>query len=1319
MIKDMTLVKRISLLNFFSMLGIIIILTLGLFSLSVMNDNFNQVIEKDAAKAILSKDIKANLLEMHRSEKNVILSLTQEDMRGYNNDFLAAQGEIEKNIVDLTIIIDKENLAKLEAIKTFYGRYSNVYEDIYNLTIKNSNQKAKTLLNVDAINKIEILDTLTDDLALIINNEMLSVVSNSNSNSKVIASKLQALTLISSIESTILKSVRDAGRSILLVDADKIKKVAERSNFSLLQVNRDARKLRAITDKDKNTKIDQIIVALRAYEKVQSEVLNLAIKNTNQKALELSTTKSKGYIAKASELISEIVSYNDKRMNEAKVLSDTRYNEAFSRLLIIFSAVCIFLIYFSVITYKYFNEKLDTVYNKIDIIKTGKFEDDNDASESLDELGMIASALSISIKLLRESDVKSTNQNWVKEGVNTLNQELSTQTDTVEVSHKSIHFLCTYLNAGIGSLYIFDEETETLKQYANYAYVQREEIANKFALGEGTVGQVARQKSPIQLKNIKRTQLVVDTGTTSEPPLNTYTFPLIYQNKLFGVIEIGSSEIFDANAAEFFLLANEIIATALSSSKQSQKVQKLLEETQIKNQDIEKANVQMQEQQQELEEANAQMEEQQQQLEEANAQMEEQQQQLEEANAQMEEQQQQLEEKNLTLEESQLALDKRADDLAMSSKYKSEFLANMSHELRTPLNSIILLSDMLQDDMFGHLDKEEIKKASIIHNSGNELLRLINDVLDLSKVEAGKMDVIVDSFKSSTFNEEIGAQFEHQVEEKNLKFITSDSYKGVIRSDKDRLAQVVRNLISNALKFTKQGTISLDIKNGDNDSIEVSVSDTGIGISNDQLKSIFEAFQQADGGTSRIYGGTGLGLSISKELIHMLGGEIRVISKINEGSTFSIIIPNMKKGTNEDTDVNKHTDVDNHQEIKLAQTNTSIIESIDDDRGLLTAVDKVFLIIEDDRGFAETLRERINKENEYALIALNGKDGLALAKEYDVKGVLLDLGLPDMNGIDVLKEFKMNPSLRKIPVYVISGEERAKQTLEHGAIGYSFKPVARNDISHAIEKINSFNEKKVKDLLLVEDDDTQREALLEFTQSGTVKSTGVSTKEAALKELDKGIYDGIIIDLGLDDGNGYEICEYIKENNIQIPIIIYTGKSLSTEEEQKLRQYTDTIVIKTVASQKRLLEEVDIFMHRVKVKNKGKVQNINDIDLSGTKILVADDDIRNIYVLSEALGSKGAEIITANNGKEAVDTLDEHSDIDVILMDIMMPVMNGYEATKIIKSNASTKHIPIIAVTAKAMAEDQVKALEAGCDDYISKPLKMDISLGIVKSWIS
>ena len=1263
--------KRVALLSVVSLLSIIIILTLSLTSLSVMKENFNDVIDKDTTKSILSKDIKTNLIEMHRSEKNIILALTQKDIELYHLNFLQAQKEIENNIGSLRILIDVKNRVKLEAINTLYNKYVSAYEEIYQLQVLNSNQRVKELLRTDARDKLKLVNTLTDELALIINKEMIEEVAKQQTDIQLIKSKLQELTFISTIESAILKSVRDTGRAILLLTEDDIKQMATRSNQNLAKAQSVANKLRGITDKDKNTIIDNILRALDAYNIVQSKILTLTMQTTHQKAIEISTKNSKEYIAKARELISEIVRYNRTKSFQARALSDVRYSDSFNTLLIVSSIITMILFYFVFMIYNYLNEKLTSIYKRIDIIKAGNFVDDSDSDSDSDELSQIGLSLHEAIKLLRENSITAKNEKWIKEGINVLSNQLITQTDPMEVSRISIDYLCSYLHAGIGSLYVFDENEDVLKQYANYAFVQREDIPNRFKLGEGTVGQVALQQSPIQLKNIQRTQLIIDTGTTSEPPLNTYTFPLLYKNELYGVIELGSSELFDAKAATFFALSNEVIATALYLAKQNEKIVILLENTELKSKELQNVNIQMEEQQQ----------------------------QLEEANAQMEEQQQELKEKNITLEESQVTLDKRAEDLAISGQYKSEFLANMSHELRTPLNSIILLSDMLREDKLGHLDKEEIKKASIIHHSGNELLRLINDVLDLSKIEAGKMDLILDSFESSTFNEEMATQFQHQAQERNLKFTTSDSYKGTIYSDKDRLAQVVRNLMSNALKFTTNGTISLDITPVDNECINISVSDTGIGISDDQLTCIFQAFEQADGGTSRKYGGTGLGLSISKELTGMLGGELSVKSKIKEGSTFTIILP----------------------KVQSKQSNTFTLkksENINDDRDIITTLDKVFLIIEDDKDFAETLKEILNNKNEYALIAFNAEDGLKLAQEYDVKGVLLDLGLPDMNGIDVLKAFKMTPNLRKIPVYVISGKGQEKQTAEYGAIGYSYKPMAKKDVFNVIDKMNTFYEKKMKDLLVVEDDDIQREALVEFIGNGSVKSTGVPSKTQALQELDKGIYDGIIIDLGLKDGTGYEICEYIKDNNLNVPIIIYTGKDLSADEEQNLRQYTDKIVIKTVASQQRLLEEVDIFMHRVNIQHQGKRHNIMDIDLSGTKILVADDDIRNIYVLSEALGAKGAEIITANNGKQAVEKLDANRDVDLILMDIMMPIMDGYEAATIIKNNAKTKDIPIIAITAKAMKEDRQKALDAGCDDYMSKPLNIDILLGLVKSWI-
>jgi len=901
--------------------------------------------------------------------------------------------------------------------------------------------------------------------------------------------------------------------------------------------------------------------------------------------------------------------------------------------------------------------------------------------------------LSMAIDVMNHKIAQNT---WKQEGVSLLNNELRGISTVQEVASKSLDFLCNYLKTGIGALYNFDEEKQSLHQLASYAYVKRESLSSSFALGEGTVGQVALQRSPIHLSNIKRSEMTIDTGTTSEAPLNTYTFPLVYQKELIGVVEVGSSVYLEDESLELYSLCNTVIATSLALVKQSETVDTLLVASK-------ESNILLQKQQDEVKEANVQMQEQQQQLEEANTQMEEQQQQLKSSSIM-------LKEKNDTLLASQSELDKKVEDLALSSKYKSEFLANMSHELRTPLNSIILLSDMLHDNKAERMNDEEVKKASIIHESGKDLLRLIDDVLDLSKVEAGQMQLIIDNFNSADIGEVFKNQFTYTAEHNGIEFKVVDEYKANLNNDKERLSQVLRNLMSNALKFTKEGSVTLHISQMQDKKIKFSVIDTGIGIASAKVQSIFEAFQQAEGGTSREYGGTGLGLSISKELAKLMKGELVLESEEGKGSAFSIIIPDLI----DESDQNTVQEPSKKQVSKQAEESVSV----QDDRKTLSSTQETFLIIEDDENFASILREKIKDRGECALIALSAKDGLDLAQQYNIKGVLLDLGLPDMDGLDVLKVFKTNDSLRKVPVYIISGGDKEKITKNNGALGYEQKPISSNVISSILDKINTFNEKTVKDLLIVEDNEVYRNALIEFLGNDSLNIKGISSVIAAKEELDKEMYDGIIVDIELHDGNGYEICEYIKDNKLDIPIIIYTGSDLTQEEEKKFRQYTDSIVIKTASSQARLLDEVDIFMHRVSEKKQVDTNTTEAIDLSGKKILVVDDDIRNIYVLSEALGSQGAQIITAGDGQEALDILNENLDTNLVLMDIMMPVMNGYESTKHIKNNAQTKDIPVIAVTAKAMQEDKDKAIAAGCDDFISKPLQMNILLGIVKGWL-
>ncbi|MCK5110257.1 MAG: response regulator [Arcobacteraceae bacterium] len=933
-----------------------------------------------------------------------------------------------------------------------------------------------------------------------------------------------------------------------------------------------------------------------------------------------------------------------------------------------------------------------------------------------DEIGQMAHKVNSNIKTIQTLIDQENKQDWIKDGLSGLNNTLSGNNDITSVCNDSISYLCEYLKAGIGALYIHDKEEDLLHLYGTYAFVQRKDLSSIFKVGEGTVGQVALQKTPIQLENIIRTHMVISTGTTNEAPLNTYTFPLIYQEELYGVIEIGSTSLFNKTQREFFQLADTVVATKIFSAIQNKKVKDLLFESQ-------ETNTKLQKQRTELEEANAQMQEQQAQLEEANSQMQEQQAQLEEANAQMEEQQVQLQEseKELKIQNSQLEISKeqlkiKAKDLEDSNTYKSEFLANMSHELRTPLNSVILLSSMLGQNKKQNLNKDDMKKAQIINSSGEDLLRLINDVLDLSKVEAGRMDLIVDDFHSSQFIQKIKDMFEPSIQNNGLEFIIEDSYNDIIKTDEDKLSQVIKNFLSNSLKFTHKGNIKLIIESEGSNKVKISVKDTGIGIATDKQELVFKAFSQADGSTSRKYGGTGLGLSITKELVKLMGGTVFLESQEGIGSTFSIVIPNLTK--------NKELEKPKQEVLKIVPSNMQkqINNIIIDDSEKIISTDKPFLIIEDNEAFALTLKSVINEKGNYALIATTGQKGLNLANRYkNIQGILLDLGLPDIDGIDVLKELKTNISTRKLPVYIISGHNKQNDIRLMGAVGFKQKPLSNNDLENVFNDFSKFNNKKIKDLLVVEDDKIQREAMIEFIGNNTISSKGVDNIDVAKKELDKGIYDAIVVDLSLNGKSGLEICEYIKSNKLNIPIIVYTGKELTAQEEKKIKKYTDSIIVKSANSQHRLLDEVDMFLHRVKTATTQSSKNIiaSDINFDDKKIMVVDDDMRNTFVLVEILEERGANVLTASTGKEALEILNKNLDTNIILMDIMMPVMDGYEAIKSIRANKDTKDIPIIAVTAKAMAKDKEKCLEVGANDFLTKPLNLETFVSIVKAWIT
>lgn len=921
---------------------------------------------------------------------------------------------------------------------------------------------------------------------------------------------------------------------------------------------------------------------------------------------------------------------------------------------------------------------------------------------SNDEIGRMAKVVNEEILTTKKTFEKNEEQTWIKDGINKLNEVLITSDETNVIAQNTLNFLCNYVNAGVGVLYIYNEYENSLNELASFAYSKQNDNPIVFKIGEGIVGQVAVQKSPIELKNIKAEQLKITTGTISENAYNTYTAPLLYKDKIFGVIEIGAFEPFSSRVFEFIEIINKIIATSLSISTKNERVKELFEFAQI-------ANNELRDKQNRLEEVNAYIEEQKRQLEEANVQMEEQQQQLEEANAQMEEQQQQLKMsehnlkiQNLNLQEASEKLEKQAQELIQSSRYKSEFLANMSHELRTPLNSIILLSSLLAKNSKKTLNEDEMKKARIIYESGNELLRLINDILDLSKIESGKMTVLVDTFDSKEFLKQMFEHFEYAAINKNLELKIVDEYNGFVYSDRDKIGQIIRNLISNAMKFTKEGSVTIKISNSNNvNGFRISVIDTGIGIPYDKQKEIFKAFIQADGSTSREYGGTGLGLSISKELSHLLGGDIELISTPDVGSEFIVNLPNLKskKESSEVTVLAK-----------------KVIEDFKDDREILTLNDEAFLIIDDDMVFSEIVYKQIKNSNHLGLVAHDAKSGLELIEKYNIKGILLDLTLPDMDGMDLLNKIKSNPKIKDIPVHIISSKDKDNQLIELGAIGYAQKPILSNDVDNILKNMVDIKKENIKNLLIVQDDLTHREALIELI-GDEINVKGVDSSKEAISEIKKDIYDSVIVDLGLNQGSGYEVCEFIKNSYSDLPIIIYTGKDLSEDEKNNLQKYSSSIIVKTLNSHERVLNDINIFLNKKSDDNQILINNKKSIDLSNLNILIVDDDIKNIYILDSALKEFKANVITSFNGAEAIEKLKNDKSINFILMDIMMPVMNGYEAIEEIKKDNELKDIPIIAVTAKAMSGDREKCLSVGADDYISKPIDLNILGSLIKAW--
>lgn len=915
--------------------------------------------------------------------------------------------------------------------------------------------------------------------------------------------------------------------------------------------------------------------------------------------------------------------------------------------------------------------------------------------DETNEISGIAYHYNILIQKLR-------NQFWLKDGQNFLNQELSTAVDLLDMQNKALYFIVKTIGASKGAFYAFNEARNYLELKASYAYTEKERQFAEYSLGEGVIGQVGLDKQPIHMENVMSNRGFISTGVIIQAPIHVYTFPLIYENKLLGVIELAAYEVFDELKCEFLREAANIIATDVYSETQSQKVKSLLEIS-------EKAQLEAKYNASQLQKINAELETQQRLMQQQSAEQQQANMQLEEQQRMLEEQTKLLNIRNQQLENSRMELLKHAKEAENANRYKSQFLTNMSHELRTPLNSIILLSRLMMKNENKQLHKDDIGKLDVIHKSGQELLRLINDILDLSKIEAGKMTVNCDPFYPIDLITELKQLFAGVAAEKGIKLIYKDLYKDKLYGDRNKISQIMRNLVINAIKFTEVGQVTIEIKPDGGTGALLSVVDTGIGISKDDLERIFEEFHQADGSTSRKYGGTGLGLPISQKLAEVMDGEIVVHSEEGKGSSFILHLKNVSLHTSKD--INICNEVSNDP-VSSEAAATVELES------------KTILVIEKDKDFAEYIKRISTDMGFNTIIALTGAEGLRFARALKVDAAILELSLSDMNGIEVLQEMKSIKDLRGIPVQVISAEPKTNKPQRFGAVGYKQKPIEEKEMVEIINHLIKTKEKTPKQLLIIEDAKAhQKRMKLQLEDADTVIDIADSDEEA-LSWIESKAYDAIILETGLDLSKRLNICKYIEDKELKVPVIIYSEKNLTAEQELEIGKYIDSIVIKIADSDSKLLDEVMLFLHRTK-KNDPKPYYLlprqnkkHSLILESKRIMIADDDPRNVFVLASALEDLGAEVLEAENGRHALEIL-EQQPIDLVLMDIMMPVMDGYETIKAIRSNKATARIPIIAVTAKSLIDDKEKCIAAGANDYISKPIDYDLLIQLVNTWIS
>ena len=913
---------------------------------------------------------------------------------------------------------------------------------------------------------------------------------------------------------------------------------------------------------------------------------------------------------------------------------------------------------------------------------------------------------------LRATTERNTEQDWLKTNLAKFSGMMQGQRELLTVVKMLMNELAPLVNAHQGVMYIMDQKNEGLEQIAGYADQPPANEPRRYRVGNGLIGQCAEQRHRLLLTEIPEESVQISSGLVTAVPRSVIVLPVLFEDQVKAVIELATLGDFTPSHLAFLEQLTGSIGIVLNTIEATMRTEGLLAQSQ-------QLATELQTQQKELQQTNDELALKAKLLAQQNA---------------------EVERKNREIEQARRALEEKAAELALTSRYKSEFLANMSHELRTPLNSILILGQQLADNVDRNLSPRQVEFATTIHGAGTDLLNLISDILDLSKIESGTVTVESEELAFVHLRDTVERNFVHEAERRRLGFVTQfDPELGkAIVTDQKRLLQVLKNLLSNAFKFTESGAIRLDVgvsTGGWTPEHPVlsrvpvvasfSVTDSGIGIPMEKQRIIFEAFQQADAGTSRKYGGTGLGLAISRELASLLGGEIRLQSTPGKGSTFTLYLPLHYVGP--------ASGEPPRSERSAALTQSAVpslpaprTQEVPDDRDAIQPGEAVLLIVEDDPHYAGVMLDLARQNGFKGLVAMRGTEAITLARKYAPTAISLDIFLPDVLGWTVLSRLKQDSATRHIPVQVVTIEDERQQGLERGAFSFINKPVTTEGLEQALERIKRFVEPRARRLLVVEDDAVERMSIVELIAHDDVEITSVGTGAEALSLMRATPFDCVVLDLRLPDMTGFELLDEVhKDESLgDVPIVIFTGKELSGEEDALLRRVAKSVVIKGVQSPERLLDETALFLHRVIAdlpSNKRRMlESLHNTDevLIGKKVLVVDDDVRNIFALSSVLERHGMHVVTATTGQEGIDRLNTQSDLSLVLMDIMMPEMDGYETIRAIRSNARLRTMPIVALTAKAMKGDREKCLEAGASDYLAKPVNTEQLLSVLRQWL-